>query len=244
MLSTRSWFERNSNIFNVWCIGILTIVISICQVVIAVYQVSSIEQKNRYDVAKTIPQIEVIRESSEQGDIVKVINSGGEIFEASGHIYTFFSMQANVKPTPKKKRIFVPQVFSRPLRYEGNEKDVVLISMAKKNFQEKDSLRKNFSKNMSNKAMPSSASYISFIEIDYRDIFGNEYKKYFRIINPGLPNRENQNVEQTINDLIHERKYEWLPNDIEPYEFAERWVKQEFSANKLSKADAKERAAS
>lgn len=125
-MKVREWAEQNEKFFSVICIGFLTAIISLCQLIVMFYQVSDVNTKNRYEALKTMPHIEVIRRSDSAGDYMEVVNHGGEMVYPSGEVYSFLSVQANVKPIPINTLFYKSQYFSRMKKYEG-EKDNIII---------------------------------------------------------------------------------------------------------------------
>lgn len=224
-MNVKQWLEDNSNIFSVWCIGLITAVIT-------AYQVSSVKQKAEYESLKAVPQIEVLRRSDESGDFIEVVNHGGEIFGVSGEIYTFLHVQANVDPAPRIKTFFKPAHFSRPKQYSGSDKSIVLSSYHSTPFDTLEKHSYDFAVGMTANGLPSSASYFHLMKVEYRDIFGNEYTRYYRITNPGLPSFESGSIADTLSGLYLKDKFQWIAAEEDPLDTASKWIEAQFPLHK------------
>jgi hypothetical protein len=210
----------------------MTLVVSLSQLAVSCSQIKNIEKKTQYEELKTLPIIEIKRVSDENGDFIKVINSGGHGRSFSGEIFTFLYIQANVKPVPKSTKFFVPLTFSRPLQPKELKGNVVLESSSDINFSVREKSEFDFAVQMTAEGYSSAVTYSSFIKIKYKDIFDNSYERYFRVLNPGLPAYESDKIKELVDNIYINQKYPIIRSNQKPFDHAKNWIIAEFTANK------------
>ncbi|ODS23360.1 hypothetical protein AB835_09410 [Candidatus Endobugula sertula] len=118
--------------------------------------------------------------------------------------------------------------FTRMEKYEGEKDNIILRSSHDKSieYQKKESL--DFAHKITDLGISGAASYVHLLELKYQDIFGQEHHKFYRIINSGLPQRENPNVADTIEALLR-NKIEWIKSNEKPYEVSQSWIAAQFN---------------
>lgn len=213
--------KKNATLFNVYCVGLMTAIVSITQLF-------STAQKNNYDEIKTVPQIEVFRRSDPSGDYIEVVNRGGEAFNVVGEVATFLQVQANLSPVPSQGMFYVPIHFSRPKMLNSPETQVILQSYSAESHEVQDGQWLQFAVDMTDKGYPSAGALSHFISLEYFDIFGKHYKRCYSLRNPGLPASENDSKCELVDILHIKENYKWLERNEDPYSFATSWVKSQF----------------
>lgn len=213
--------RKNSTLFNVYCVGLMTAIVSITQLL-------STAQRNKYDEIKSIPQIEIFRRSDLSGDYIEVVNRGGEAFNVVGEVATFLQVQANLLPVPSQGMFYVPIYFSRPKMLNSPGTQVILQSFSTKSHEVQAGQWLQFAVDMTNNGYPSAGGLSHFISLEYSDIFGKQYKRCYSLRNPGLPASENDSKCELVDILYLKENYKWLERNEDPYSFATSWVKSKF----------------
>ncbi len=231
-LSLRNELSKNKDIFSVYAIGIMTLVVSLSQLAVSCSQIRSIEKKTQYDELSTLPIIEIKRVSNESGDFIEVINNGGYGSSFSGEIFTFLNVQANVKPIPTSTMFFVPYTFSRPLQPQEIKNNVVLISKSDIDFKLRQKSEFDFAEKMTTEGYPSAVHYTSFINIKYRDVFGKSYERYYSILSPGLPAYESEKIKELVDEIYIKQKYPIISQSEISFDYARDWIVGEYTTNK------------